>query len=116
MRRHDCIFCDLGALDPVAENELAFAVRDKFPVKPFHTLIIPKRHVADIFAATREEREAIHAIALQCRRDIEKLDPSVAGFNFGSNIGEAAGQKVYHAHVHLIPRRLGDISPPPARP
>ena len=93
MSQHECVFCNFGALSLIAENELAFAVRDKFPVKPLHTLIIPKRHVADIFAANGEEREAIHAIALQCRQEIEKLDPSVAGFNFGSNIGEAAGQK-----------------------
>jgi len=116
MRKHDCIFCNFGVPDFVAENGLAFAVRDKFPVKPLHTLIIPKRHVADIFAASPEEREAIHAIAQQCRQEIERLDPSVAGFNFGSNIGEAAGQKILHAHVHLIPRRHGDIPPPPARP
>ena len=78
MSQHECVFCNFGALSLIAENELAFAVRDKFPVKPLHTLIIPKRHVA-----------------LQCRQEIEKLDPSVAGFNFGSNIGEAAGQKSF---------------------
>ncbi len=116
MPQRDCTFCDFRALTVIAENRLAFAVRDKFPIKPLHTLIIPKRHVTDIFAASEEEREAIHAIAQQCRQEIERLDPSVAGFNFGSNIGEAAGQKILHAHVHLIPRRHGDIPPPPARP
>ena len=111
--QNGCIFCNLGTQNSIAENELAFAVRDKFPVKPLHTLIIPKRHIADIFAASEEEREAIHEIALRCRLEIERLDPSVAGFNFGSNIGEAAGQKILHAHIHLIPRRQGDIPPPP---
>ncbi len=105
MRQHNCIFCNLEALDLIAENELAFAIRDKFPVKPLHTLIIPKRHAASIFETSIEEREAIHAIAQLCRREIEALDPCVAGFNFGSNIGEAAGQKILHTHVHLIPRR-----------
>jgi diadenosine tetraphosphate (Ap4A) HIT family hydrolase len=116
MQQHECIFCRMGALNSIAENELAFAIRDKFPVKPLHTLIIPRRHVADIFAASAEEREAIHALALLCRAEIEKLDASVAGFNFGANIGEAAGQKIFHAHVHLIPRRAGDVPPSPARP
>jgi diadenosine tetraphosphate (Ap4A) HIT family hydrolase len=116
MHPHDCIFCNMASLDLVAENGLAFAIRDKFPVKPLHTLIIPKRHIADIFAASPAEREAIHEIAQECVRGIGKLDPSVAGFNFGSNVGEAAGQKVMHAHVHLIPRRAGDIPPPPAKP
>jgi diadenosine tetraphosphate (Ap4A) HIT family hydrolase len=115
MRRHDCIFCNLEALDLIAENALAFAIRDKFPVKPLHTLIIPRRHAVHIFETSIEEREAIHALALQCRQQIEALDPDVAGFNFGSNIGEAAGQKILHAHVHLIPRRAGDIPPPPGR-
>lgn len=116
MHRHNCIFCNLEALDLIAENELVFAIRDKFPVKPLHTLIIPKRHATHIFETSVEEREAIHAIALLCRHEIERLDSGVAGFNFGSNIGEAAGQKILHAHVHLIPRRPGDVPPPPARP
>jgi len=60
MRQHDCIFCNLEALDLIAENALAFAIRDKFPVKPLHTLIIPRRHAAHIFETSVEEREAIH--------------------------------------------------------
>ena len=115
MHGQDCVFCNMAALDWVAENGLAFAVRDKFPVRPLHTLIIPKRHIADIFAASPAELEAIHELARACVDELRTLDPGVAGFNFGSNIGEAAGQKIFHAHVHLIPRRAGDIPPPPAK-
>jgi diadenosine tetraphosphate (Ap4A) HIT family hydrolase len=100
----------------IGENEFAFAIRDKFPVRPLHTLLIPKRHVADIFETTPEEREALHQLALECRSAIYREAPDVQGFNFGSNIGAAAGQKIFHAHVHLIPRRIGDTPPPPARP
>nr|WP_244424805.1 HIT family protein [Methylobacterium nodulans] len=91
-------------------------MRDKFPARPLHTLIIPKRHVADIFHTNAAEREAIHELAALCCEQIRNEDESVGGFNFGSNIGEAAGQKIFHAHVHLIPRRTGDASLAPARP
>jgi len=110
-----CPFCIADSLSFVCENDLAFAIRDKFPVRPLHTLVIPKRHVADIFETTLEEREALHQLALECRSAIYKEDPEVRGFNFGSNVGATAGQKIFHAHVHLIPRRLGDTPPPPAR-
>jgi diadenosine tetraphosphate (Ap4A) HIT family hydrolase len=111
-----CVFCDQRSLIIIAENGHAFAVRDKFPVKPLHTLVIPKRHIVDIFESDQNEREAIHELAMLCRAAIVSEDGAVAGFNFGSNVGHAAGQKIFHAHVHLIPRRLGDIAPPPAKP
>nr|WP_313206337.1 HIT family protein [Rhizobium lusitanum] len=112
----NCIFCRTAELTILAENPLAFAIRDKFPVRPLHTLIIPKRHVMDIFASDADEREAIHELALQCREAIGSEDSSVSGFNFGSNIGHAAGQKIFHAHVHLIPRRLDEAELLAARP
>jgi diadenosine tetraphosphate (Ap4A) HIT family hydrolase len=111
----DCPFCKAPSHALVGENDLAFALRDKFPVRPLHTLIIPKRHAPDIFETTNEEREALHGLALACRAAISREDPSVEGFNFGSNVGAAAGQKIFHAHLHLIPRRIGDTPPPPGR-
>jgi diadenosine tetraphosphate (Ap4A) HIT family hydrolase len=111
----DCIFCARHAMAIVAENDRAFAVRDRNPVKPLHTLLIPKRHSRDIFETTEEEREALHDLARRCLADIRSDDPSVEGLNFGSNIGSVAGQKVFHTHIHLIPRRSGDLPPPPAR-
>ncbi|MEK8121680.1 HIT family protein [Methylocystis sp. IM4] len=111
-----CPFCVVRSFTLIADSDLAFAIRDKFPVRPLHTLIIPKRHVSDIFSTSREEREALHQLALECREAISRDDPEVQGFNFGSNVGAAAGQKIFHAHLHLIPRRIGDTPPPPARP
>jgi diadenosine tetraphosphate (Ap4A) HIT family hydrolase len=116
MQPPTCPFCDQSALICVAESDLAFAVRDKFPVRPLHTLIIPKRHFADVFETTAHEREAIHALAAQCRIVLMQADPSIGGFNFGAKIGKAAEQNIFHAHLHLIPRRAGDTPPPPARP
>ncbi|MDR3487475.1 MAG: HIT family protein [Bradyrhizobium sp.] len=111
-----CPFCTVRSLTLIAENNLAFAIRDKFPVCSLHTLIIPKRHVPDIFSTSPKEREALHQLALECRAAISRDDPAVQGFNFGSNVGAAAGQKIFHAHLHLIPRRLRDTPPPPAQP
>jgi diadenosine tetraphosphate (Ap4A) HIT family hydrolase len=111
-----CPFCDRSRLTLIGENSLAFAVRDRFPVKPLHSLLILKRHVADIFDATPDEREALHEMAEWLRLQIMSEDPTVGGFNFGSNIGAVAGQKIFHVHLHLIPRRAGDVPPPPARP
>jgi diadenosine tetraphosphate (Ap4A) HIT family hydrolase len=111
-----CAFCNSPKLSIVAENALAFAIRDTSPARPLHTLIIPKRHVVDIFETSADEREAMHELAMQCRQNICDEDPRVGGFNFGSNVGVAAGQKIFHAHVHLIPRRQGDTYLQPASP
>jgi diadenosine tetraphosphate (Ap4A) HIT family hydrolase len=111
----DCLFCRIAASPVIVENGLAFAIRDKFPVTPLHSLIIPKRHVADYFECTPAEREAIHALLVICRSAILSADETVGGFNVGANVGATAGQKNHHVHVHLIPRRSGDIAPPPAR-
>jgi diadenosine tetraphosphate (Ap4A) HIT family hydrolase len=96
----------------VAENDLACAFRDAFPVAPGHTLIIPKRHVIDYFAMSQEEVMACHELIHQQREAILGEDASVVAFNVGINAGEAAGQTVFHAHIHLIPRRAGDVAEP----
>ena len=111
-----CPFCDVRLLPLVAENGLAFAVRDNAPVRALHTLIIPRRHIASVFEATPEELDAMHELAMMARTSILQEDPTVKGFNFGSNIGAVAGQMVFHAHVHLIPRRAGETPLPPAGP
>jgi diadenosine tetraphosphate (Ap4A) HIT family hydrolase len=96
----------------IAENRLAYAIRDGFPVTPLHTLIIPKRHVPDYFGLTRPEVNACHLLIDQLRADIERADTMVTGFNIGMNAGEAAGQTIFHCHIHLIPRRPGDTPSP----
>jgi diadenosine tetraphosphate (Ap4A) HIT family hydrolase len=77
-----CPFCDMRLLAPLAENGLAYALRDRAPVRPLHTLIIPRRHIANIFEATGEELQALHELALEVRSAILLQDPSVQGFNF----------------------------------
>lgn len=111
-----CPFCSLAASAILAENALALAIRDKYPVRRLHSLILTKRHVADVFATSAEEREAMHALAESLALAIRRDDPTVGGFNFGSNIGAVAGQKIFHAHLHLIPRRPHEAPPPAAKP
>lgn len=112
-RDASCIFCQAEASTRViAENELAFVIEDKFPVTPFHRLIIPRRHVADYFDLYQSERSAGEQLLLAQRNIILRQDPSVSGFNIGVNAGTDAGQTVFHVHMHLIPRRAGDVSDP----
>ncbi len=108
----ECRFCTAMASRVIASNALAFAIRDAFPVTALHALVIPLRHVADFFGLTPEEREACAELIHQLRRDILRSDPQVEGFNIGMNVGEVAGQTIFHCHTHLIPRRSGDVPNP----
>jgi ATP adenylyltransferase len=73
---------------------------------------IPKRHVADYFDLHQPERNAIDQMLQEQRTAILALDSTVTGFNVGINAGKSAGQTVFHVHVHLIPRRDGDVVDP----
>ncbi len=110
----ECLFCNEQGLEPLAQTDLCFAIYDKFPVSPLHTLIIPYRHVVTPFELGANELADMFALAHQCSLDIATRDNTVGGFNFGANIGGVAGQKIMHVHFHLIPRRSGDLPPPPA--
>ena len=111
-RDADCVFCNNCAGRIIAENELCFAIRDGFPVTDLHTLIIPKRHVADYFDLYQPELNAIHDLLSRQRQSIMHEDKTVTGFNVGVNAGKSAGQTVFYVHIHLIPRRNGDVEEP----
>jgi diadenosine tetraphosphate (Ap4A) HIT family hydrolase len=89
-----------------------FAVLDKHPVSKGHHLVISKRHVSDYFAWSYNEKRDAESLLSLLRKQILKDDPGVLGFNVGMNCGEVAGQTVMHAHIHLIPRRQGDVDEP----
>ena len=107
-----CLFCEMPEERIIAENELAYAIYDAFPVTNLHTLIIPKRHVSDFFSLYQPEKNAMSNLLDLQRQEILNSDPSVTGFNVGNNIGEDAGQTIMHCHTHLIPRRHSDVAEP----
>jgi ATP adenylyltransferase len=109
-RDDSCPFCHLPKERVLHENELAVAVRDAAPVTPLHTLVIPKRHIAELFELSRPETNAYNELLKRMKEEIQQSDAKVAGFNIGVNNGEVAGQTVQHCHIHLIPRRVGDVA------
>jgi diadenosine tetraphosphate (Ap4A) HIT family hydrolase len=93
------------------ESELALAILDGFPLAEGHTLVVPRRHVAGLFDLTDAERAAVWALVARVR-ELLATEMTPDGFNIGLNDGPAAGQTVMHAHVHVIPRRTGDVPDP----
>jgi ATP adenylyltransferase len=109
---NDCLFCNITKNGVIKENDSAFAIYDGYPVTELHTLVIPKRHVKDYFDLLDHEREDCHLLLIEMKAEIEFRDQKVDGFNVGINIGKSSGQTIFHCHIHLIPRREGDIDNP----
>ena len=107
-----CPFCKLNSkVELVCETATAIAFFDGYPVSKGHTLIIPKRHVANYFDLTDNEQQDLWHMVNHCKTILEKrFHPD--GFNVGINVNEAAGQSVFHVHIHLIPRYKGDVENP----
>jgi diadenosine tetraphosphate (Ap4A) HIT family hydrolase len=107
-----CPFCELPPARIVARNEYGVVIRDAYPVTPGHTLVIPSRHVGSFFELHAEERGALLALLDRAKSDLEIASDKPDGYNIGINDGPAAGQTVPHLHIHLIPRRTGDVADP----
>ena len=107
-----CLFCNSKISGIVCENEFAYASYDTHPVSEHHCLIIPKRHVMDYFELTNEELIACNNLIRIIKEDILDKDKTVKAFNIGTNVGKISGQSIMHCHIHLIPRREGDVENP----
>ena len=107
-----CLFCNVDKSGTAHENEFAFASYDSYPVSEYHCLIIPKRHIKNYFDLSNDELIACNELIKIVKKEILNKDPSVKGFNLGTNIGEVSGQSILHCHIHLIPRREGDVDNP----
>jgi diadenosine tetraphosphate (Ap4A) HIT family hydrolase len=105
-----CLFCK----DPRGvslERELAYSARDSYAASPGHTLVIPRRHVASFFELTPEEIQACMELINEEKALIDtEFNPD--GYNIGVNVGQAAGQSIFHVHIHVIPRYKGDVENP----
>jgi len=109
-----CLFCELPAdkFQVVDANDLCLTLSDSYPVTEGHCLIIPRRHAETYFDMNTAEIEAATGLLHRARSNIQGEDPKVSGCNIGMNSGKSAGQSVFHAHIHLIPRRDGDQQDP----
>tara|TARA_B100001564_G_scaffold26271_1_gene19518 strand:- start:67 stop:459 length:393 start_codon:yes stop_codon:yes gene_type:complete len=107
-----CLFCNSKSSGVAHENDLAYASYDTYPVSKHHCLIIPKRHVKDYFELSNKELIACNDLIKIIRKEIINKDNTVKAFNIGTNIGKISGQSIMHCHIHLIPRRDGDVKNP----
>lgn len=106
-----CPFCAPPADKVIHEGKLVVGLWDGFPVSPGHALIVPRRHVADWFSATPDEQEELFRAVETVKAAIER-EHRPDGYNVGFNCGQAAGQTVFHLHLHVIPRYAGDVEDP----
>ena len=107
-----CLFCNSKASGIAHENNLAYSSYDTYPVSEQHCLIIPKRHVVDYFELSNEELVACNDLIKIVKQEVLDKDKNVKAFNIGTNAGKIAGQSIMHCHIHLIPRREGDVDNP----
>ena len=107
-----CIFCNTKISGSDFENDLAYASYDTYPVSDHHCLIIPKRHVKDYFDLSNEELIACNDLIKIVKEEIISKDKNVKAFNIGTNIGKISVESIMHCHIHLIPRRVGDVENP----
>jgi diadenosine tetraphosphate (Ap4A) HIT family hydrolase len=106
----ECIFCR-PQREILARNKSAIAVFDTYPVSPGHALVLPLRHVVTIWDLEPDEYDGCFRLVREVKPILEaRFKPD--GFNVGANCGEAAGQSVWHAHIHVIPRYKGDTPNP----
>jgi histidine triad (HIT) family protein len=111
MTPEDCLFCKIanGTIpsEKVYEDEHTFAFLDINPINIGHTLVIPKRHAENIMTIRKEELAAVMETVRMLAPVIQRA-VDADGINIGINNGSAAGQVIFHTHVHIMPRFEGD--------
>lgn len=112
MEKNNCIFCSKEKLNIIYEDDIFFVIRDSFPVTKDHTLIILKNHDKTYFDLRDKDILQLNNILKFQKESLMQNDNTITGFNIGINQGKSAGQTVMHLHIHLIPRRKGDIEDP----
>ena len=111
--KDQCIFCNKTNCKVIQTTKHFFIIRDTaYPVTKHHTLVITNRHVSDYFELKKEEIIELNEILNNQKKELQKLDDQITGFNVGVNIGKDAGQSIMHCHIHLIPRRKDDVEDP----
>ena len=107
-----CVICQLVAheieVSQVHKDELCSAFMDIQPVTPGHLLVVPNRHATHLSDLNEEEGAKIFRVAQRMAGALRKSGLKCEGVNFFLADGEAAGQEVFHVHLHVIPRFAGD--------
>lgn len=106
-----CPFCQVNRDRVLATSDAAISFFDAYPVTEGHTLVSPRRHVMSIYQLSPDEHSALWSMVGKVRALLLKRY-SPDGFNIAVNDGTAAGQTIEHAHIHVIPRRKGDVADP----
>jgi histidine triad (HIT) family protein len=101
-----CVFCKIALKEAPAskvyEDEQVIAFMSIKPISMGHTLVVPKRHYRDIFETPEEEIAYLYRIVKRIAHAVEKAERA-EGIRVVQNNGEAAGQVIFHLHVHIIP-------------
>lgn len=109
---NNCIFCNKSDFEIIYSDDLFFVIRDKFPVTEDHTLIVLNEHDKTYFDLRDKDLIQLNNIIKFQKDYLLEKDKKITGFNIGVNVGKDAGQTIMHLHIHLIPRRKGDIEDP----
>jgi histidine triad (HIT) family protein len=107
-----CVFCRIGAGESPASvvyaDERVLAFMDIQPVNPGHVLVVPRQHVASVRDLDLELGAQVWQVAMRVARALPRASVRMEGLNLFLADGAAAGQDVFHVHVHVIPRFAGD--------
>lgn len=109
---NNCVFCNKEKFEIIYQDEIFYVIRDAYPVTKDHTLIILNDHDKSYFELRDKDIKQLYNIIKFQKETLMMNDKSITGFNIGINQGEDAGQTVMHLHIHLIPRRKGDVEDP----
>jgi len=107
----DSPFFEVSTSEWIASNRSAFAFFDKFPVSPGHALVVPRRLITDWWEASADEKADLWQLVDEVKAALD-TSHRPDGYNVGFNSGEAAGQTIFHLHLHVIPRYRGDTPDP----
>ncbi len=111
MTDSECVFCKVIGGDlpshTLYQDDQLIAILDISPINPGHTLLVPKAHTVNVMEMTPEDTGAVFAAARRLAPAILK-SVGAESFNLSTNVGRAAGQVVFHTHIHLIPRHPAD--------
>jgi histidine triad (HIT) family protein len=112
MNENDCVICKLVAgeleVSIIHEDDLCVALMDIQPINPGHALVVPRRHAPYLSDLEPEDGAQIFRVAQRIAGALRKCGVKCEGVNFFLADGEAAGQEVFHVHLHVFPRYSGD--------